>query len=184
MLAPERDLAMSKVDNSRSMPKCIFVNDPFEWDGDQPLRHPWSKTLIYEMHVRGFTIHPKSSVGHPGTYRGLTQKIPYLKTLGVTGVELMPVQEFNETSVTRKNPQRGQPPGNYWGYDPVIFSAPKASHSSSGSLGQQKIEFKETVQGNGPGLSQGWHRSDSGSGIQSHGRRKRTGAHTLFPRDG
>ena len=117
----------------------------FDWDGDQPPRHPWSKTVIYETHVRGFTIHPKSGVDHPGTYRGLMEKIPYLKTLGVTAVELMPVQEFNETSVTRKNPQTGQPLRNYWGYDPVAFFAPKASYSSSGGLGQQKLEFKEMV---------------------------------------
>ena len=143
--APEQDLAISKLDNSRSMPKCVFVNEPFEWDGDQPPRHPWSKTVIYETHVRGFTIHPKSGVGHPGTYRGLMEKIPYLKTLGVTAVELMPVQEFNETSVTRKNPQTSQPLRNYWGYDPVVFGAPKASYSSAGGLGQQKLEFKEMV---------------------------------------
>ncbi len=127
------------------MPKCVFVNEPFEWDGDQPLRHPWSKTVIYEMHVRGFTIHPDSGVDHPGTYRGLMEKIPYLKTLGVTAVELMPVQEFNELSVTRRNPQTNQPLRNYWGYDPVAFFAPKASYSSSGGLGQQKLEFKEMV---------------------------------------
>jgi isoamylase len=143
--APEQDLALSKLDNSGSMPKCVFVNELFEWDADQPLRHPWSKTVIYETHVRGFTMHPKSGVDHPGTYRGLMEKIPYLKTLGVTAVELMPVQEFNETSVTRKNPQTGQPLRNYWGYDPVVFCAPKASYSSSGGLGQQKLEFKEMV---------------------------------------
>jgi isoamylase len=73
------------------------------------------------------------------------EKIPYLKTLGVTAVELMPVQEFNETSVTRKNPQTSQPLRNYWGYDPVVFGAPKASYSSAGGLGQQKLEFKEMV---------------------------------------
>ena len=138
-------MAISKMDNSRSMPKCVFVNEPFEWNGDQPPRHPWSKTVIYETHVRGFTIHPKSGADHPGTYRGLMEKIPYLKTLGVTAVELMPVQEFNETSVTRRNPQTSQPLRNYWGYDPVVFCAPKASYSSSGGLGQQKLEFKEMV---------------------------------------
>ena len=69
--APERDLALSKLNNSRSMPKCVFVNEPFEWDGDHPPGHPWSKTVIYETHVRGFTIHPSSGVEHPGTYRGL-----------------------------------------------------------------------------------------------------------------
>ncbi|HVC97503.1 MAG TPA: hypothetical protein VND64_27720, partial [Pirellulales bacterium] len=98
--APEQDLALSTLNNSRSVPKCVFVNDPFEWDGDRPPRHPWSKTLIYETHVRGFTIHPSSGVEHPGTYRGLMEKIPYFKELGVTVVELMPVQEFNENSVT------------------------------------------------------------------------------------
>ncbi len=143
--APEQDLALSKLDNSSSMPKCVFVNEPFEWDGDQPPRHPWSKTIIYETHVRGFTIHPRSGVDHPGTYRGLMEKIPYLKTLGVTAVELMPVQEFNETSVTRRNPRTHQPLRNYWGYDPAAFCAPKASYSSSGGLGQQKLEFKEMV---------------------------------------
>ena len=108
-------------------------------------RHPWSQTIIYETHVRGFTIHPQSGVDHPGTYRGLIEKIPYLKTLGVTAVELMPVQEFNETSVTRRNPQTSEPLRNYWGYDPVVFFAAKASYSSAGGLGQQKLEFKEMV---------------------------------------
>ncbi len=143
--APEQDLVISKLDNSRSMPKCVIVIEPFEWNGDQPLRHPWSKTIIYEMHVRGFTIHPRSGVDHPGTYRGLTEKIPYLKTLGITAVELMPVQEFNETSVMRRNPLTSQTLKNYWGYDPVAFFAPKASYSSSGDLGQQRLEFKEMV---------------------------------------
>ena len=144
--SPEKDLTPSKLDNARTMPKCVFVNDPFNWAGDQPPRHPWSKTVIYETHVRGFTIHPKSGVNHPGTYRGLMEKIPYLKTLGVTAVELMPVQEFNENSVTRRNPQTNQRLKNYWGYDSVAFFAPKASYSSSGGLGQQKLEFKEMVQ--------------------------------------
>ena len=144
--SPGKDLTPSKLDNAGTMPKCAFVNDPFNWAGDQPPRHPWSKTVIYETHVRGFTIHPKSGVNHPGTYRGLMEKIPYLKILGVTAVELMPVQEFNENSVTRKNPQTNQRLKNYWGYDSVAYFAPKASYSSSGGLGQQKLEFKEMVQ--------------------------------------
>jgi glycogen operon protein len=143
--APGKDLTPSKRYNAKTMPKCVFVNDPFNWAGDQPLRHPWSKTVIYETHVRGFTIHPQSGVNHPGTYRGLMEKIPYLKTLGVTAVELMPVQEFNENSVTRRNPQTKQLLKNYWGYDSVAYFAPKASYSSSGGLGQQKLEFKEMV---------------------------------------
>jgi glycogen operon protein len=143
--APERDLVCSKVDDARAMPKCVFTHEHFHWHDDRPPQHPWSKTVIYETHVRGFTIHPSSGVKHPGTYRGLTEKIPYLEELGVTAVELMPVLEFNETSVTRRNPQTSQPLRNYWGYDPVTFFAPKASYSSSGGLGQQKLEFKEMV---------------------------------------
>jgi isoamylase len=144
-LPPERDLSISKVDNAGSMPKCVFINDPYDWHDDQPPKHPWSKTIIYETHVRGLTIHPTSAVDHPGTYRGLMEKIPYLQSLGVTAVELMPVQEFNENSVTRRNPQTNQRLKNYWGYDPVNFYAPEASYSSSGGLGQQKLEFKEMV---------------------------------------
>jgi hypothetical protein len=78
-------------------------------------------------------------------YRGLVQKIPYLKDLGATAVELMPVQEFNEHALIRINPLTGQKLRNYWGYDPVAFFAPKASYSYSGGLGQQKLEFKEMV---------------------------------------
>jgi len=144
--APEQDLSFSKLDNARLMPKCLFVDEPFDWGGDQPLRHPWSKTVISETHVRGFTIHPKAGAEHPGTYRGLIEKIAHLRTLGVTAVELMPVQEFNEGSLTRRNPQTNQPLRNYWGYDPVVFRAPKASYSSATGLGQQKLEFKEMVQ--------------------------------------
>jgi isoamylase len=144
--SPQQDLTISNLDNSRTMPKCVFVNTAFDWEGDRPLRHPWSKTVIYETHLRGFTIHPNSGVDHPGTYRGLMEKIPYLKSLGVTVVELMPVQEFNQTSLTRRNPQSNQLLKNYWGYDSVAFFAPKASYCSSGGMGQQKLEFKQMVQ--------------------------------------
>jgi glycogen operon protein len=127
------------------MPKCVVINEFFDWEADQPPRHSPSNTVIYEVHVRGITIHPSSGVAHPGTYRGLMEKIPYLTDLGVTTVELMPVQEFNETSLRVAGPQVGQVLKNYWGYDPVVFSAPKGSYSSSGGLGQQKLEFKEMV---------------------------------------
>ena len=142
---PDGDSVCSMVDDAGAMPKCVFTQEHFNWHEDRPPRHPWSKTVIYETHVRGFTIHPSSGVAHPGTYRGLMEKIPYFKELGVTAVELMPVQEFNEHQVTGINPQTGQPLRNYWGYDPVVFFAPKASYSSSGGVGQQKLEFKEMV---------------------------------------
>jgi glycogen operon protein len=143
--APEQDLVFSKVDDAGAMPKCVFTHEHFHWHDDRPPRHPWSKTVIYETHVRGFTIHPSSGVEHRGTYRGLMEKIPYLKELGVTAVELMPVHEFNEGQIPRTNPQTGKPLRNYWGYDPVAFFAPKASYSSAGGLGQQTLEFKEMV---------------------------------------
>jgi isoamylase len=142
---PEQDLVFSKVDDAGAMPKCVFTREHFQWHDDQPLKHPWAKTVIYETHVRGFTVQANSGVSHPGTYRGLMEKIPYLKELGVTAVELMPVHEFNEHEVPRINPQTGKPLRNYWGYDPVAFFAPKASYSSAGGLGQQKLEFKEMV---------------------------------------
>jgi isoamylase len=146
IFASEKDLSFSKADDAAAMPKCVFSQEHFDWHDDQPLKHPWSKTVIYETHVRGFTIHPSANVKHPGTYRGLIEKIPYLKELGVTAVELMPVYEFNENQKILVNPETNTPLKNYWGYDPVTFFAPKASYSSSGSLGQQKLEFKEMVQ--------------------------------------
>ena len=144
--APERDMACSKVDDAADMPKCVFAHEHFKWDGDQPPKHPWSKMVIYETHIRGFTFHSSSGVQNPGTYRGLVEKIPYLKDLGVTSVELMPVQEFNENPGTLAQSQTGAPLRDYWGYNPVVFFAPKASYSSSGGMGQQKLEFKEMVQ--------------------------------------
>jgi len=143
--APEPDLVCSKVDDAGAMPKCVCTHEHFNWHDDRPLRHPWSKTVIYETHVRGFTVHPNAGVAHPGTYRGLIEKIPYLNELGVTAVELMPVHEFNAYQAPGINPQTGEPRTNFWGYDPVAFFAPKASYSSAGGLGQQKLEFKEMV---------------------------------------
>jgi isoamylase len=98
--APEQDLIFSSLDNAGAMPKCMFTQKDFDWQGVRPPRHSWSKTVIYETHVRGFTIHPSSGAENPGTYRGLVEKIPYLKDLGVTVVELMSVQEFNVNQAT------------------------------------------------------------------------------------
>ncbi len=143
--AAEQDLVPSTLDDADDMPKCVFTHEYFHWQDDLPLRHPWSKTVIYELHIRGFTVHPNAGVTHPGTYRGLMEKIPYLQELGVTAVELMPVYEFNECQAPVINPQSGKPLTNFWGYDPVSFFAPKASYSSAGGRGQQKLEFKEMV---------------------------------------
>lgn len=142
---PEKDRAPSSVDNAGAMPKCVVTHGYFHWHDDLPPRHSWPDTVIYEMHVRGFTIDPASGVAHPGTYRGLMEKIPYLKELGVTAVELMPVHEFNDGPLPLSNPQTGAALENYWGYDSVGFFAPKAAYSSAGGQGQQTLEFKEMV---------------------------------------
>jgi isoamylase len=143
--AVEQDMVPSIFDDTGSMPKSLYTDWHFDWRDDQPLRHPSGKMVIYETHVRGFTIHPSSGVKYPGSYRGLMEKIPYFKELGITAVELMPVQEFNENQVKATNPQTAKPLGNYWGYDPVVFLAPKGSYSSAGGEGQQKLEFQEMV---------------------------------------
>jgi glycogen operon protein len=143
--SPLGDLSQSEVDYAATAPKCVVTHADFDWQGDQPLRHPWEATVIYELHVRGYTIHPTAGVPFPGTYHGLIQKIPYLRDLGVTAVELMPVQEFNETHLLRVNPQTGERLKNYWGYDPVSFFAPKASYASVRDAGAQVLEFKEMV---------------------------------------
>ena len=143
--SPAKDLSFSTTDNAGNMPKCVFTHEFFDWEEDRPLRLPWSETIIYETHVRGLTVHPSAGVSAPGTYKGLIEKLPYLKDLGITAIELMPVQEFNEYEITRRNPLTGERLRNYWGYNPVAFLAPKAKYASSGGLGHQKLEFKEMV---------------------------------------
>jgi glycogen operon protein len=143
--SPEQDLSLSDVDDAAVAPKCIVPHEHFDWEGDQPLRHPWTSTVIYELHVRGMTIDPSSASRFPGTYRGLTEKIPYLEDLGVTAVELMPILEFNEHECTRRDPGTGAPLRNFWGYDPVGFFAPKASYASVRGGGAALLEFKEMI---------------------------------------
>lgn len=139
------DLSISTIDNAGTTPKCIFTNDHFDWEMDSPPKHSGSDTVIYETHVRGLTIHPSSGVAHPGTFTGLTEKIPYLQDLGVTAIELMPVLEFNENESIRLNPVTGEKLKNYWGYNPVAYFAPKESYSIGGSHRRQTVEFREMV---------------------------------------
>ncbi|HYG77493.1 MAG TPA: glycogen debranching protein GlgX [Planctomycetota bacterium] len=123
--------------------RCRLDLDEFDWEGDVPLSTPMGQTVIYELHVRGFTRHPSSGVRYPGTYLGLCEKIPYLKALGVTAVQLMPVLEFDELEQTHKNPLTGEQLKNYWGYSPLSFFSPKASYATS--PGAQVREFKQMV---------------------------------------
>jgi glycogen operon protein len=118
-----------------------IVDDFFDWEFDQPLNIPLHESLIYELHVRGYTRHPSSGVAAPGTFLALTEKIPHLQRLGVTAVELMPVHEFDETYNRYRNPVTGERLKNFWGYDPLAFLAPKRSYAS----GNPVTEFKQMV---------------------------------------
>lgn len=139
------DLSISTVDNAGTAPKCVFTHDVFDWGTDSPPKHSAADTVVYETHVRGFTVHPSSGVVHPGTFAGLTEKIPYLQDLGVTAIELMPVLEFNENESDRLNPITGEKLKNYWGYNPVAFFAPKQSYCTGRPYDQQIREFRQMV---------------------------------------
>ncbi len=143
--SPDEDLSFSKTPDAAGMPKGIVVADDFDWQGDRPLCRPLRFSVIYETHVRSLTLHPGSGVKHPGTFRGVIEKIPYLTDLGVTAIELLPVQEFDELETTRTNPRTGERLQNYWGYSTISFFAPKGRYSSSGAVGEQVSEFKEMV---------------------------------------
>jgi len=125
--------------------RCILADDTFDWEGDRPLRIPLRESIIYELHVRGYTIHPSSGVQRPGTFEGLTEKIPYLKSLGITAVELLPVFEFNELENDRQNPKTGESLKNFWGYSTMGFFAPKASYATDSRNGNPVKAFKEMV---------------------------------------
>jgi len=123
-------------------PKCVVIDDDeFDWKGDIHLRRDLSETIIYEMHVRGFTRSRSSQTKYPGTYRGVIERIPYLKSLGVTAVELMPVHEFPIHDCLGQKLERP----NYWGYDPMAFFAPHRGYAVSSEPGAQVREFKEMV---------------------------------------
>ncbi|MFL5273752.1 MAG: hypothetical protein ACJ79E_16975 [Anaeromyxobacteraceae bacterium] len=113
-------------DAATAMKSVVADLSSYDWEGDAPLRRPFSRTVIYELHVRGFTRHPSSGVSEErrGTFAGLVEKIPYLLELGVTAVELLPVFQFD--------PQDA-PPGlvNYWGYAPVSFFAPHDRYAAA-----------------------------------------------------
>ena len=136
-----RDAARKDGDNAATAMKSVVV-DPssYEWEGDAPPRRPASRTIVYEMHVRGFTRHPSSGAAEEkrGTFAGLIEKIPYLRDLGVTAVELLPVFQFD--------PQDA-PAGrvNYWGYAPVSFFAPHQAYSSRQDPLGPADEFRDMV---------------------------------------
>ncbi len=142
--SPDEDLSFSDVDDAASVPKSVVIDQSFDWQGDQLLRTPWHETIIYEMHVKGFTQqHPDIPEAIRGTYAGLGHPaaIAHLQRLGVTAVELMPIHHF----FSRPGFLLDRNLSNYWGYDSVNFFSPHAAYSSSGTFGEQVAEFKQMV---------------------------------------
>ena len=137
------DLRRDNRSNAAAIPKSIVIDPAFEWGDDRPPRIPWSDTIVYELHVKGFTArHPKILESERGTYMGLGSEpaLEHLKRLGVTAVELMPVHHsIAEAGLSARGLT------NYWGYSTVGFFAPDSRFSSRGSAGQQVGEFKEMV---------------------------------------
>jgi isoamylase len=135
-----------ETDDMSLFPKCIVIDESgFDWKGDHPLNIPLCDSVIYEAHLRGYTVSPTSGVSYPGTYRGFIEKIPYLKKLGITAVELLPVQEFDENENRNENPRTGERLKNYWGYSTIGFFAPKESYAADRSNGACVNEFREMV---------------------------------------
>ncbi|HTC68098.1 MAG TPA: glycogen debranching protein GlgX [Acidothermaceae bacterium] len=141
--AGEDDTARDDRDSSAFVPKSVVVHDDFDWGSDRSPTFAWSDSIVYELHVRGFTMqHPDIPPQLRGTYAGLAHPaaIEHLTKLGVTTVELMPVHHFtSEPALLRRGLS------NYWGYNTLGFFAPHAGYSASGSRGQQVTEFKQLV---------------------------------------
>ncbi len=130
-------------DNATFLPKCVVADSTFDWEGDRQLRTPIHETVIYELHVKGFTqLHPDVPEEMRGTYDGLASEpvINYLRDLGITAVELLPVHQFVTDGYLL---EKGLT--NYWGYNSIGYFAPEAKYASTGALGQQVPEFKNMV---------------------------------------
>ncbi|WP_249012008.1 glycogen debranching protein GlgX [Conexibacter sp. DBS9H8] len=139
----DADLAIDETDDATAIPKCVVVDPRFDWGEDRLLEHRWSETIIYETHVKGFTMrHPDVPEPLRGTYAGLGSEpaVRYLQQLGVTAVELLPVHHIIDESFLV---DRGL--SNYWGYSSIGYLAPHSAYSASGARGQQLNEFKAMV---------------------------------------
>jgi glycogen operon protein len=140
---PKEDLLMDERNNAANVPKCVVVDQSFSWGHDRPLQIPWAQTVIYEVHVKGFTMnHPDVPEHLRGTYEGLASPpiIAYLQSLGVTAVELLPVHQFiNDQFLIDKGLT------NYWGYNSIGYFAPDIRYSAFPREGRKVYEFKTMV---------------------------------------
>jgi len=125
--------------------RSLVVERHFDWQRIPRPRTPWPRTVIYETHVRGLTMHPSAAVAHPGTFLGVIEKIPHFRQLGVTAVELMPVQAFDAWCERRRGPPADGGFRNYWGYDTIAFFAPHGPYATRQGGGDEVKEFKTMV---------------------------------------
>jgi isoamylase len=140
---PEKDLSFDEQDSAASVPKGVVISDFFDWAGDRAPETPWRSTVVYELHVKGFTkLHPEVPEELRGTYAGLAHPaaIAHLKELGITAVELLPIHEFPDDGFLEDRLLR-----NYWGYSTLGFFAPKQRYASRSQPGAQVNEFKAMV---------------------------------------
>ncbi|MBV9744388.1 MAG: glycogen debranching enzyme GlgX, partial [Acidobacteriia bacterium] len=140
---PGADLSRDDQDDGWGVPKCVVTSPHFDWENDRPPTTPVHDSVIYEMHVKGFTAaHPDIPEDLRGTYAGLSHPaaIEYLKKLGITAVELMPIHEFVDDKILLDKSLR-----NYWGYNSINFFSPEARYSAFGERGEQIGEFKQMV---------------------------------------
>jgi isoamylase len=139
----EADLEIDDEDDAAAMPKSVVIDDAFFWEGDRPPRIPFADTVIYETHVKGFTMrHPGVRDDLRGTYAGLASEeaIAYLVDLGVTAVELLPIHHISDESFLAERGLR-----NYWGYSTIGYLAPHSEYAATGRRGEQVREFKGMV---------------------------------------
>ncbi len=142
----KEDIKTTTTLKADSFPKCVVIDDEeFDWQDDTPLNYPLQNTILYETHLKGFTKSATSKIKKKGTYKGLIEKIPYLKELGITSIELLPIHEFDEYENTNTNPKTGARLTNYWGYSTMSFFAPKTTYASNKNPGKSVTEFKEMV---------------------------------------
>ncbi|MBV9616456.1 MAG: glycogen debranching protein GlgX [Ktedonobacteraceae bacterium] len=142
----QRSAACGPDDNVETMMRSVVIDTMgYDWEGDCPLNRPMNETIIYETHVRGFTQSSSSGCKNGGTFDGLIEKIPYLKELGITAVELLPIFDFDEREVKQISPLNGKSLTNYWGYDPISFMAPQCAYCVLPEAGQHVTEFRDLV---------------------------------------